>query len=333
MAKNTESSFEEFIGKARNSARSKWVIAGVIVVFFILLIFISIDWVMGAMVHTRQEVQVPDITKKPVTAALSSLATVNLAMKQAGVEFADNVPPGSVLRQIPSAGSTVREGRVIRVWISQGDEMVFVPSVEGLDLRAAQLAVRQAGLQVEKVENAYSLTVEKGLIISQTPEADSMLSRGDKVTLTLSNGQPPASVILVPDFRNKKLAEATLWASQQNMNLTVKEDAHSPFPYGTIAEQNPPADSELAAGSALEVTVSRREASEDEKMYHLHYELPQGKKAMRVRIVLIDDNGEREVINESKQPGSKIDLEIPYSGKATFRILSDGILVREREIQ
>ena len=288
---------------------------------------------MGAMVHTRQEVQVPDITKKPVTAALSSLATVNLAMKQAGVEFADNVPPGSVLRQIPSAGSTVREGRVIRVWISQGDEMVFVPSVEGLDLRAAQLAVRQAGLQVEKVENAYSLTVEKGLIISQTPEADSMLSRGDKVTLTLSNGQPPASVILVPDFRNKKLAEATLWASQQNMNLTVKEDAHSPFPYGTIAEQNPPADSELAAGSALEVTVSRREASEDEKMYHLHYELPQGKKAMRVRIVLIDDNGEREVINESKQPGSKIDLEIPYSGKATFRILSDGILVREREIQ
>ena len=68
-------------------------------------------------------------------------------------------------------------------------------------------------------------------------------------------------------------------------------------------------------------------------MYHLHYELPQGKKAMRVRIVLIDDNGEREVINESKQPGSKIDLEIPYSGKATFRILSDGILVRECEIQ
>ena len=84
--------------------------------------------------------------------------------------------------------------------------MVFVPSVEGLDLRAAQLAIRQAGLQVEKVENAYSLTVEKGQIISQTPEADSMLTRGDKVTLTLSNGQPPASVILVPDFRNKKLA-------------------------------------------------------------------------------------------------------------------------------
>ncbi len=333
MTKNTDTNFEDFIGKTRKTSRVKWFIALVVFVFFGLLIFVSIDWVLGALVHTRQEVQVPDITQKPVTTALDSLATVNLALKQAGVEFAEGVPPGSVLRQIPSAGSTVREGRVIRVWISQGDEMVFVPSVEGLDLRAAQLAIRQAGLQVEKVENAFSLTVEKGLIISQKPKADSMLTRGDKVLLTLSNGQPPASVILVPDFRNKKLANATLWASTQNINLTVKEDPKSPFPYGTIASQYPLADSQISTGSSLEVTVSRRQANEDEKTYHLHYELPQGKKQMRIRIVMTDDNGEREVINESKLPGSKIDLEIPYSGKATFRILSDGILVREREIQ
>ncbi|MBR3604294.1 MAG: PASTA domain-containing protein [Elusimicrobiaceae bacterium] len=333
MTKNTDTNFEDFIGKTRKTSRVKWFIALVVFVFFGLLIFVSIDWVLGALVHTRQEVQVPDITQKPVTTALDSLATVNLALKQAGLEFAEGVPPGSVLRQIPSAGSTVREGRVIRVWISQGDEMVFVPSVEGLDLRAAQLAIRQAGLQVEKVENAFSLTVEKGLIISQKPKADSMLTRGDKVLLTLSNGQPPASVILVPDFRNKKLANATLWASTQNINLTVKEDPKSPFPYGTIASQYPLADSQISTGSSLEVTVSRRQANEDEKTYHLHYELPQGKKQMRIRIVMTDDNGEREVINESKLPGSKIDLEIPYSGKATFRILSDGILVREREIQ
>ncbi|MBR3899763.1 MAG: PASTA domain-containing protein [Elusimicrobiaceae bacterium] len=333
MTDHTDTNFEEFIGKTKKTSRVKWVAAMLVFVFFIALIFVSVDWVLGALVHTRQEVQVPDISGKPVTTALDSLASVNLALKQAGVEFAEGVPPGSVLRQIPSAGSVVREGRIIRVWISQGDEMVFVPSVEGLDLRAAQLAIRQAGLQVERVENAYSLTTEKGLIIAQKPKADSMLTRGDKVVLTLSNGQPPASVILVPDFRNKKLAAATLWASTQNMNLIVKEDAKSPFPYGTIAAQSPSADSQVAPGSRLEIIVSRREASDDEKTYHLHYELPQGKKQMRIRIVMSDDNGEREVINESKQPGSKIDLEIPYSGKATFRILSDGILVREREIQ
>ena len=333
MPANNDQNFEDFLNKAKSSSRTKWVVVGLIVLFFAALIFVSIDWVFGALVHTRKEVSVPDITKKSITQALNMLATNNLAMKQAGVEFAQDVPPGSILRQIPSAGSTVREGRVIRVWISQGDEMVFVPNTVGSDLRSAQLAVRQAGLLVDKVDNAYSLTYEKGLIVAQNPKPDSMVQKGEKVSLVLSNGAPPASVVLVPNFKSKKLAEATLWASSQNINLIIKEDANSVFPNGTIAEQRPEADSQIAPGTNLEVIVSRRETADNEKSYHLHYEMPQGKNASRVRVVVEDATGEMEIMNETKQPGSKIDLEIPYPDRAAVRVFVDGILVREREVE
>lgn len=332
MATDNQQNFDDFLNKPKKSGRTKWIVAGVIAAFFATLIFVSIDWVFGALVHTRKEVTVPDITKKPITQALDMLAAQNLALKQAGIEYAQDVPPGSVLRQIPSAGSTVREGRVIRVWLSQGDEMVFVPNTVGTDLRAAQLAVRQAGLLVDKVENAYSLTYEKGLIVAQTPKADSMVQKGEKVSLTLSNGAPPSSVVLVPNFKSKKLAVATLWASSQNINLIIREDKDSVFPNGTIAEQRPAADTQIAPGTNVEVIVSRREVADNEKTYHLHYEMPQGKNASRVRVVLEDETGENEILNETKQPGSKIDLEIPYSGKATVRVFTDGILVREREV-
>lgn len=332
MATDNQQNFDDFLNKPKKSGRTKWIVAGVIAAFFAALIFVSIDWVFGALVHTRKEVTVPDITKKPITQALDMLAAQNLALKQAGIEYAQDVPPGSVLRQIPSAGSTVREGRVIRVWLSQGDEMVFVPNTVGTDLRAAQLAVRQAGLLVDKVENAYSLTYEKGLIVAQTPKADSMVQKGEKVSLTLSNGAPPSSVVLVPNFKSKKLAVATLWASSQNINLIIREDKDSVFPNGTIAEQRPAADTQIALGTNVEVIVSRREVADNEKTYHLHYEMPQGKNASRVRVVLEDETGENEILNETKQPGSKIDLEIPYSGKATVRVFTDGILVREREV-
>lgn len=332
MSTQKEQSFEDFFKRPLRTRRKAWIIAGVVAVFFLVLIFISIDWVFGALVHTRKEVQVPDITQKPVTAALNALAANNLALKQAGVEFAKDVPSGSVLRQLPSAGSTVREGRIIRVWISQGDEMAFVPNVVGSDLRAAQLAVRQAGLLVNKVENAYSLTHEKGLIVSQSLKADSMVEKGQGIDLVISNGQPPSSVVLVPNFKNKKLSEATLWASAQNIDLIIKEDPDSVFPNGTIAAQNPEGDSQMTPGSNLEVTVSRRQVEGDEKVYHLHYEMPQGKNASRVRVLLIDELGEREMMNDMQQPGSKIDVEIPYSGKATVRISVDGVLVREREV-
>ena len=332
MSAQKEQSFEDFFKRPLRTRRKAWIIAGVIAVFFLVLIFISIDWVFGALVHTRKEVQVPDITQKPVTAALNALAANNLALKQAGVEFAKDVPSGSVLRQLPTAGSTVREGRIIRVWISQGDEMAFVPNVVGSDLRAAQLAVRQAGLLVNKVENAYSLTHEKGLIVSQSLKADSMVEKGQGIDLVISNGQPPSSVVLVPNFKNKKLSEATLWASAQNIDLIIKEDPDSVFPNGTIAAQNPERDSQMTPGSNLEVTVSRRQVEGEEKVYHLHYEMPQGKNASRVRVLLIDELGEREMMNDMQQPGSKIDVEIPYSGKATVRISVDGVLVREREV-
>lgn len=333
MPENNNQTFEDFFKKPRKFARRRrWLAALLVLVFFAILILVSADWVAGALVHSRKEVSVPDLTKKPVSQAIGLLAAQNLALKQAGVEFAQSVPPGSVLRQIPSAGSTVREGRVIRVWISQGDEMVFVPNTVGTDLRGAQLAVRQAGLVVGKVENAYSLTYEKGLIVAQTPKADSMVQKGGQVSLTISNGQPPSSVILVPNFKGKKLAEATLWASAQNVNLIIKEDHNSVFRNGMVAAQRPGTDGQIAPGSNLEITVSRRPIMDDEKTYHLHYEMPQGKKASHVRVVLEDETGETEILSESKQPGSKIDLEIPYAGKATLRVFTDGVLVREREV-
>ena len=334
MSAENEKTFEDFLNKPKKNHKSrKWLAFVLIPLFFIVLILIAADWVVGALVHSRKEVTVPDLTKKSVSQALGLLASQNLALKQAGVEFAQNVPPGSVLRQIPSAGSTVREGRVIRVWISQGDEMVFVPATVGTDLRAAQLAVRQAGLVVGKVDNAYSLTYEKGLIVAQSPKADSMVQKGDKVSLVLSIGAPPSSVILVPNFKGQKLAEATLWASSQNVNLIIKEDPASPLRNGTIAHQSPAADSQIAPNSNLEVTVSRRAITDQEKTYHLHYEMPQGKNMSRVRVTLEDASGESEILNESKQPGSKIDLEIPFSGRGTIRIFTDGILVREREVE
>ena len=182
-----------------------------------------------------------------------------------------------------------------------------------------------------------------------------MVNKGQTVSLVLSNGQPPSSVIMVPDFRNKSWP-TPLWASAQNINLIIKEDSKSVFPYGVIAAQQPGADTEITPDSSLEVTVSRRKVEGEEKTYHLHYEMPQGKNASppwlegeekpystcifaarqnasRVRVVLITEAGELDVMNEMQQPGSKIDLEIPYAQAATVRVLVDGVLVREREIQ
>lgn len=309
------------------------IVLALIAGFLAVIGFVSFDFAMSAIVHSRQEVQVPDISKKSAAVALDSLGKVKLAMRKAGEEYQPELPAGSIIRQLPPAGTVVREGKVIRVWVSQGTENIEVPDLSGLPLRNAELLLRQSHLTVGNKETAYSLTIEKGSIVSQSPAPLELLTKGDAVNVVVSSGQPPSTMHLMPDFRQKKLSDVNLWASDNEIEIKITQDKDSLFPNGTIVKQSPEPDSEVAPKSSIEVTVSARPQSDDEKLHRVHYELPQGKNPSRVKIVVIDDIGEREILNEMKQPGSKVDITVPYGGEATFRVFVDGILVREKEMK
>lgn len=304
-----------------------------VIAFLGTIAFFSFNWAFSALVHTREEKPVPDLINKNIDTALDLLANVNLAMRKVGEEYQPDIPAGSVIRQLPPAGILVREGKVIRVWVSQGKESVEVPDVISMPLRNAEFTLRQANLEIGKTDTAYSVEVEKGNVISQTPAPLSLVVKGEKIDLVISNGAPNSGVILVPDFRHKKFAEASNWASNNNIEISVVEDPASFFPSGTVLEQKPQADEQIRTGETLELKISSNKEVLGEKLHHVHYELPQGKNDNRVRIILIDNLGEKEILNEFKQAGSKIDLNIPYGGEATVRIYVDGILVRQKELK
>ncbi|MDR0646705.1 MAG: PASTA domain-containing protein [Elusimicrobiota bacterium] len=311
----------------------------VIIIFVLIAAFLAVagyfsfDWAVSALVHSRKEVAVPDISKKPVNAALDLLANANLAMRKAGEEYQPDLLSGSVIRQLPPAGTVVREGKVVRVWISQGSESIEVPDLSEISLRNAELLIRQLNLTVGNKDTAYSLTVDKGAVVSQEPEPLTLVVKGSSVNLVISNGPPPSSIRLMPDFRYKKLADVNLWASNADIEVNIAEDQDSPFQSGTVIKQTPDPDAEVSPDSPISITVSARPQNDEDKIYRIHYELPQGKNQNRVRIVIADEIGEREILNEMKQPGSKIDLNAPYGGNAVFRIYVDGILVREKDIK
>lgn len=301
--------------------------------FLAVVAFFSFDWAFSAIVHSRAETTVPDLTKKSVDTAIDTLANANLSMRKAGEEFQPEIPSGHVIRQLPPAGTIVREGKVIRVWLSQGNENIEVPDVTGVAQRNAELMLRQSHLMAGNKQTAYSLTVEKGYVISQKPAAGELAAKGQTVDLVISNGKPLSSQVLMPDFRQKKLPEVNRWASEHSIEINMVEDKDSMFPNGTVIAQYPMPDSEVSPKSSIDITVSTRPVSDDEKTHRIYYELPQGKNQSRVKVVLIDSIGEREVLNENKNPGSKIDLTVPYGGDAKFRIYVDGVLVREKELK
>ncbi len=332
--------FKEFYQRHFSSSDEKIIspgfvarVGGVGFALFFLTYFLF-SWTMETVIHDRKEVVVPDISGKSSVNALQALSVINLAMKIGGYEFNEAVPIGTVLRQVPSAGSTVREGKIVRVVFSQGGESVFTPNLIGLPLRNAELLLRQRQLVLGEVLEAYSLKAEKGTVLSQDPKPELSVSKNTMVQVTVSNGLPPVGIVMMPDFRQKKSDEAQQWAAENGLSLNLIEDSNSLFPGGTIIDQDPQSDAVVAADAKITLTISSRKAAAGgEREFRVHYELPQGGSQRHIRVVAIGRAGDREIFNGLRDPGSKIDFSVPYAGAEKIRIFMNGILVEERPVK
>ena len=333
--------FKEFYQRHFSSSDEKIIspgfvlrVGGVGFALFFLTYFLF-SWTMETVIHDRKEAIVPDISGKSSVSALQSLSEINLAMMKTGAdEFNEAVPIGTVLRQVPGAGTTVREGKIIRVVLSQGGESVFIPNLIGLPLRNAELLLRQRQLVLGEVSEAYSLKAEKGTLLSQDPRPELSVSKNTMVQVAVSAGLPPAGIVMMPDFRQKKSDEAQQWAAQNGLILSLAEDSNSLFPGGTIIDQNPQSDTIVSAGAKVTLTVSSRKGQAGaEREFRVHYEVSQSGAQRHIRVVALGKSGDREIFNGLRDPGSKIDLSAPYAGAEKIRIFVNGILVEERPLK
>jgi serine/threonine-protein kinase len=316
----------------RAEKTTHWEIA-VISAAFLAFAFWALNWGVEGLVHNRKTQTVPDLKGRSLAAALDLLAPLNVGLRKTGVEFDAAVPISSILRQDPPAGTVVREGKTVRVVVSQGGQTVQAPTTIGLPLRNAEMMLRQNQLSLGEVSEAYSLKSEKGTVLSQDPKGETSVERDTLVNLVVSGGAPPAGVLLMPDFQRKTLDEVQAWAAGANVKVDVKSDPSSLFPSGTVLTQSLAPDAALSPDATVSVTISGHKGaalSAASKMFH--YELSQGGSDSQVRIVIVDKYGERELFNGLRSPGSKIEVPVQTAGGARVKIYLNGILVEEQDL-
>lgn len=306
---------------------------GILLIILAAVTYFLFNFAMESVVHRRKEVMIPDIKGKSALKAMEILSESNLAMQIQGFEFNDSVPIGTVLRQTPQSGITAREGRIVKVIFSQGGESVFTPNLIGLPLRNADLLLRQRQLALGEVTESYSLKFEKGSVINQEPKAEIGVAKNSMVNLIVSAGPPPSGIILMPDFRQKKAEVFEKWAADNNLKYDRIDDKNSVFPKDTIIDQFPESDSVVSADAKIKITVSGRDSGPSQNEFQIKYQVSQSGSQRHIRILAISKTGERELFNGLRDPGSKVELSLPYGSAEKIRIFVNGILVEERQIK
>jgi len=139
-----------------------------------------------AVTLAGDEVLVPDVVGMDQEAARKLVEATGLQLMVIGEQHDETIPALAVIGQVPTGGQPAKRGAVVEVIISQGQDLLVVPALVGQAVEVAKPQLVNMGFTVEKREE-WSL-VPVGTVLAQDPPANSVVSRGATVVLTLSGG-------------------------------------------------------------------------------------------------------------------------------------------------
>jgi serine/threonine-protein kinase len=207
------------------------------------------------VVLSSQEVSVPSVIEKRLPEAGAIAAGQGLLLRVEGKRHDIKVPADRVVAQEPAAGSGLKTGRSIRVWLSLGPQRLSVPAVEGGSLRTGRLALEQSGLQVVRVVEVDA-GQDEGTILVQRPPAGEADDAGQGVSLLASRGR--ARDYVMPDLIGRR-AEDVL-PVLHSAGLKVADVRYRSYPgvaAGIVLRQAPPAGHRVSPRGVVSLDVSK----------------------------------------------------------------------------
>ena len=199
------------------------------------------------------EVQVPDVKDRPMALAKQIIETSNLRVSVIE-QFDAKVPAGQVISQSPEAGSTVKEQRVVAIYVSKGGEELTMPNLKGLSRLSAESKLKKMGLVIGSIYEQVS-DQEAWTVLDQEPAEGKKIQKGQSVDLTLSKGKP-IKLVRVPDFLGGTLDAAKDRLKQIKLAVGTVTREKSQQASGTILRQTPSAGTEVDEGTTVDFVLA-----------------------------------------------------------------------------
>ncbi len=195
-------------------------------------------------------VKVPNLVGTTVPEARRALQGIGLELGEPTERYDEKHPAGEIIEQSVPAKDKVPQGSTVSVVVSKGPAPVPVPKVIG-DSRETAESLLGANWVVD-VEEAFSDEVDRGRVISQTPDPRTKLQPGQTVTIVVSLGperfELPSFVGMARDAAVAEIRALGLVPQVVELPGAVGEP--------TVASQVPIAGSTVRAGDRITIYVA-----------------------------------------------------------------------------
>ncbi len=162
---------------------------GLIALF--VLVTVVMFFISMKMMNKTDDITIPDVMGMTREEARRTAAEKGIQFIDEGEEPSENYEIGRVCSEVPPGGTRVEKSKAkIQVKFSSGVDRRVVPDLVGLGLRDAKDSAESEGFEVE-VKTRYDDDVKKGMVITQTPAADTRVKPDTKMTIFVSKGPKP----------------------------------------------------------------------------------------------------------------------------------------------
>ncbi|UCZ51782.1 Stk1 family PASTA domain-containing Ser/Thr kinase [Bacillus shivajii] len=168
-------------------------------------------------------------------------------------QYDDEMEEGKVISHRPGAGSTVKEGASVTLFISEGSEPQEMVDVTGLSLERAERELD--GFEGIEIELKETMDGDDNTVLSQSPEVGNMIIPHDTVvTLVVSERRTYIMGHLL-NFTRDEVGEEI--GNEPLLNITYKEEYHPTVEEGRVVSQDPPRGTEIRERTDATIIFSR----------------------------------------------------------------------------
>lgn len=204
----------------------------------------------------------PEFEGKNMQEVKDALNSVNLGCKITYVESTEYAKDLVISAALDDEKQTkvlakdqIVKNTTIVLTVSAGAEGMRVPDVVGLTEAEGTAKLKNEGFKVQKTD-AYSLEYAKGIIISQSPEGDSVAGIESEITIEISKGAEKVDVRMPQILGyNREAAISTLEAAGLIVG-NIEESYSSEYAAGLICYQSFATGTIVNAGTTVDLKIS-----------------------------------------------------------------------------
>lgn len=333
-------------------------VISVILILTVTVVSISVFFpqfgIGNLLTRTSSEMEMPSL----VGEKLEEMKTQYKNQMKFTVEevFDSKYAAGEIISHTPLAGMTVKTPVRVIVQVSKGAMEVKVPNITGYKITDAKKILEASGLRCYETL-VFDETAEEGIILKQSPVANSTAFSGDIINVTISKGKDDEMVDM-PQLIGLTEEQAKNAASTAGLSIGAIIKESSDKPLGTVINQSIPVGSQISKRTAINITVSNGTpptndpqtppadnptlppvtnpnpvtpppANNPVSTYNLSVSLPTSRESVNV---IVKKDGVT-VYNQTVSTGAgSVTVPVQGTGTANIEVYLDGIIVKTQRI-